>query len=73
MFFSYFSRKTYDVTPHLNCLDKTVLMMGHNIHFTGAIWKIIPFTPCCLEHYSQVRPFAICIQVLRNQLTNNED
>ena len=22
--------------------NKTVLMMGHNIHFKGVIWKIIP-------------------------------
>ena len=30
------------MTPHLNSLDETVLMMGHNIHFDGVIWKIIP-------------------------------
>ena len=38
---SYFSTKTYVVTPHLNHLDETVLMMGHNIRFKGVIWKII--------------------------------
>ena len=34
--------KTYVVTPHLNRLDETVLMMGHNIRFKGVICKIIP-------------------------------
>ena len=33
--------KTYVVTPHWNCLGKTILMMGHNIGFKGVIWKII--------------------------------
>ena len=40
--FSYFSMKPYVVTPHLNRLGETVHMMGHNIRFKGAIWKIIP-------------------------------
>ena len=31
--FSYFSLKPYIVTPHLNRLDKTVQMRGHNICF----------------------------------------
>ena len=39
--YSYFSMKTYVVTHHLNRLDETVQMMGHNIHFKGVIWKII--------------------------------
>ena len=26
------------------------LIMGHNIHFEGVIWKTIPFTPSYLEH-----------------------
>ena len=34
--------KTYVVTPHSNRLGETVLMMGHNMCFTGEIWKIIP-------------------------------
>ena len=34
--------KTYVVTPHLNRLNETVLMTGHNICFKGVIWKIIP-------------------------------
>ena len=34
--------KTYVVTPHLNRLSETVLMMGFNIRFKGVIWKIIP-------------------------------
>ena len=34
--------KAYVVTPHKNCLNETVLMMGHNIHFNGEIWIIIP-------------------------------
>ena len=29
----YFSTKPYDVTPHLNRLDETVQMRGHNICF----------------------------------------
>ena len=28
-----FCMKTYDVTPHLNCLNETVQMRGHNIWF----------------------------------------
>ena len=31
IFFSYFSFKPYVVTPHLNRLDETVQMRGHNI------------------------------------------
>ena len=31
--FSYFCIKTYVVTPHLNRLDETVQMRGHNIWF----------------------------------------
>ena len=31
--FSYFSSKPYVVTPHLNCLIKTVQMKGNNICF----------------------------------------
>ena len=31
--FSYFSMKKYVVTPHLNCLDETVPIRGHNICF----------------------------------------
>ena len=34
--------KTYVVTPHLNRLDKTVQMRGHNIWFHSKIRKIIP-------------------------------
>ena len=30
--FSYFSLKPYVVTPHLNCLNETVPMRGHNIN-----------------------------------------
>ena len=39
---SYFSMKTYVLTPHLNWLDEMVLIMDHNICFKGVIWKIIP-------------------------------
>ena len=39
--FSYFSTKTYVMTPHLNRLGETILMMGSNIPFKGVIWKII--------------------------------
>ena len=31
--FCYFFLKTYVVTPHLNRLDETVQMRGHNIRF----------------------------------------
>ena len=34
---SYFPMKTYVVAPHLNRLDKTVLMMGHKISLDGEI------------------------------------
>ena len=34
--------KTYVVTTHYNCLDKTVLMMSHNKCFYGEIGIIIP-------------------------------
>ena len=40
--FSYFSTKTYVVTPHYNRLDETVLMMAHKICFNGEIGLIIP-------------------------------
>ena len=43
-------KHNYVVTPHLNRLDETVLMMGHNIHFKGILWKIISCTPSYLEH-----------------------
>ena len=35
--FSYFSTKTYVVTPQQNRLVETALMMGHNICFKGVI------------------------------------
>ena len=40
--FSYFSLKSYIVTPHLNRLNKTVQMRGHNICFYPELTKIIP-------------------------------
>ena len=40
--FSYFSTKTYVVTPHYNRLDETVLTMGDKICFHGGMWLIIP-------------------------------
>ena len=30
------------MTPHLNCLDETVQMRGHNISFYAELTKIIP-------------------------------
>ena len=33
--------KTYVVTPHLNRLDKTVQLRGHNIWFQSEIRKFI--------------------------------
>ena len=51
--FCLFCIKTYVVTPHLNRLDKTVQMRGHNIWFQREIRKIIPQlssnTPSYLE------------------------
>ena len=47
--FSYFSLKLYVVTPHLNRLDETVQMRGHNICFYAELTKIIPNTPSNLE------------------------
>ena len=40
--FSYFSTKTYVLTPHSNHLEETVLMMGHKICFNGKMWIINP-------------------------------
>ena len=31
--FCKFCVKTYDVTPHVNCLNETVQMRGHSIWF----------------------------------------
>ena len=41
MLISYFSMKTYVVTPHYNRLIKTVLMMGHKICLYGEMGLII--------------------------------
>ena len=35
------AHKPYVVTPHLNRLDKTVQMRGHNIWFYAELTKII--------------------------------
>ena len=43
--------KTYDVTPHKNCLGETVLMMGPCIHFERVIWKIIPKLSILIPSY----------------------
>ena len=40
--FSYMSLKPYVVTPHLNLLDGTVQIRGHNICFYAELTKIIP-------------------------------
>ena len=37
-----FSLKPYVVTPHLNRLDKTVLIVGHKICFYREVWLTIP-------------------------------
>ena len=39
--FSCFCIKSYFVIPHLNHLDETVQMRGHNIRFGREIRKII--------------------------------
>ena len=40
--FCQFCTKTYVMTPHLNRLEETVQMRGHNIWFQREIRKIIP-------------------------------
>ena len=40
--FCLFCIKTYVVTPHLNRLDETVQMMGHNIGYQLEIRKSVP-------------------------------
>ena len=40
--FSYFSFKPYGVTPHLNRLEETIQMRGHNICLYAELTKIIP-------------------------------
>ena len=40
--FSYFSSKPYVVTPHLNRLNETVEVRGHNICFYAELTKMIP-------------------------------
>ena len=40
--FSYFSLKPYVVTPHLNRLDETVQMRGHDIRFYAELTKTFP-------------------------------
>ena len=47
--FSYFSLKPYIVTPHLNHLDETVQMRGHNLCFYAELTKII-------HNYHQIAP-----------------
>ena len=42
MIYSYFSRKTYVVTPHQKRLDETILMMRHKYVFYGKVWINIP-------------------------------
>ena len=51
-YISYFSMKTYVVTPHQNCLDKTVLVMGQSLCFKGETKKIIPNTSSYLQHWA---------------------
>ena len=38
--FYYSSWKQYDVTPHLNRLDETIQMRGHNICFKAKFTKL---------------------------------
>ena len=37
---SYISLKPYVVTTHLNCLDETVKMRGHNMFFYAELTKL---------------------------------
>ena len=39
-YFFLFLTETNVVTPHLNCLSKTVQMMGHNICFYAELTKL---------------------------------
>ena len=48
---SYFSRKTYVVTPHWNHLAEMAFMRDQNLCFSGIIWKIIPVICSNLEHW----------------------
>ena len=63
--------KTYVVTPHLNRLDETVLIMGLNISFKGEIRKLIaklPFYPflsgalcsVCTNDHDSVQTARMC-------------
>ena len=52
--FSYFSLKLYVVTHHLNRLDETVQMRGHNICFYAELTEIIP-------NYHQI--FLSCLEL----------
>ena len=47
--FFHFSLKPYVVTPHLNRLNKTVQMRGHNICFYAELTKLI-------SSYHQILP-----------------
>ena len=47
--FLIFLLKPYVVTPHLNRLNETVQMRGHNIRFYAELTKIIP-------NYHQILP-----------------
>ena len=40
--FSYFSSKPYAVTPHLNRLNETVQLRGHNLCFYAELKKNYP-------------------------------
>ena len=55
-YFSYFSKKPYVMTPHLNCLIETFQMRSRNICFYAELTKhipnyhhLLPFTPSYLE------------------------
>ena len=68
--FCQFCIKTYVVTPHLNRLNETVHMRGHNIWIQREIRKIIPqlssntlliYLELCCYTYVFLQEYAKCV------------
>ena len=60
--FCYFCIKIYVVTPHLNRLDETVQMRGHNICLRLEIRKI-NFELCSVPHLSGALESLIVLNI----------
>ena len=58
------SSKPYVVTPHLNCLIKTVQMRDHNICFYAELIKIIP-------NYHQILPLIYSSVYIHKRFFND--